>query len=391
MYKDKIERLIHDAIHFLEERNYSSFDQFDALESPLINWITAPSDLTRRIAIQLNKNLPFNIRPILGYKPMVHTKTLSDMLTVYSMLYANSHNKEWQSKAHKMFERLKERALHFENGIGWGLNFAYTTRFVNAKKDTPNLYNTLNAAHSLMDYYEEVGSEEVLAIIPQVAAFMNGYLGYVKIDDSSGWFRYYPGQTIPNFNVNATSASFFVRANKLCKKEIVPKKVIEGLLNFLTKYQNDDGSWYYALSDNGRWIDGYHTGFILDALLYLDEVKYEYPIQQALNKGIQFYQEHLFAKDGIPKYFHNSLYPVEAQNCAQAIQSLSKCLIGMKDVKEEFVHSVVDQSIHYLYDESGYFYYKKGRFFTNKQFYSRWSQTPMIMALLYFTKVQIHD
>ena len=310
-----------DSIAYLEDKNYVSYDQFDVMMSPLINKLTSGSDLARRIAIQINKNIPFNIRSLLGYQPMMHTKTISDMLTVYSNQYAITKDEQWRIRAKKMYDLLMDRALSLDGNIGWGLNFPYTTRFTNAQIDTPNLYNTLNSIQSLIDYYVVFEYNDVPKIIRSVVRFMFEYLGIVDIDNETSWFRYYPNQKIPNINVNATSTSFFVRVNIVLKESIIADSVIYRLLNFLVKNQNGDGSWYYALSENGKWIDGYHTGFVLDALLYLDNEGYDYPFNTALEKGLQYYLNNLFTVDGIPKFFNNNLYPIEAQNCAQAIQT----------------------------------------------------------------------
>lgn len=384
----KIDAIIEKSILFVEERNYKSYDLFDILESSLIDKTTSFSPLMRRIAIQLNKNFIFNIRPLLGYEPILHTKAVSDMLSVYTMLYRERKDECWKNKADEMYDLLMLKSLHFGGGIGWGLNFPYTTRFVNAKRETPNLYNTLNSVHSILDYYEISNKVEIKDIVLKVLKFMFDYLGYVPIDQQTGWFRYYPEQITPNFNVNATSASFFARINHLFTEELVSKNIIDSLLSFLIENQNENGSWYYAMSDNGKWIDGYHTGFILDALLYLDEINYDFQLFQSLERGISFYIHNLFTKDNIPKFFHDKIYPVEAQNCAQAILTLTKCINQKKNIKISFVESVVSNVLRHLYNEKGYFYYKKDTLFTNKQIYFRWSQTPMISALQHFRKTQ---
>lgn len=382
-----IPSIINRAVHFLEGKGYESYDQFDALCSPLIGFLTRPSDFLRRVAIQINKNIPINVRPVLGYRPMIHTKTVSDMLSVYAYLYSSTSQVRWKDKARKMYDLLMARSLDFDRGVGWGLNFPYTTRFTNAASKTPNLYNTLNAGHALLDGYSLLDSADIQSTIRSIVSFMFDYLGVVEIDKSTMWFRYYPNQKIPNFNVNATAASFFLRANRSLGDPIVPSEIIDGLLNLLMKYQNHDGSWYYTPSENGKWIDGYHTGFILDALLYLQEVGYDYPLQAPLKKAIEFYVRELFTTEGIPKFYSHRLYPIEAQNCAQAIQTLSKCVIQGQFCDKHFLQKVVHQTITHLYDPSGYFYYKKDRLWTNRQFYSRWSHTPMILAMIYYKQL----
>src|SRR5690606_8059965 len=37
-------------------------------------------------------------------------------------------------------------------------------------------------------------------------------------------------------------------------------------VQFVIDKQNEDGSWFYSDKVNGKWIDNYHTGYVLDCL-----------------------------------------------------------------------------------------------------------------------------
>ncbi|MPN39540.1 hypothetical protein SDC9_187068 [bioreactor metagenome] len=93
----------------------------------------------------------------------------------------------------------------------------------------------------------------------------------------------------------------------------------------------------------------------------------------------------MFSEEGIPKYYNHSLYPIESQNCAQAIQTLAKIsdyLDNSNEVKQ-LLEKAIEQTILFLYKkEQGEFRYKKSRLFNYNQVYFRWSQAPMILALL---------
>lgn len=364
--------------------NFRSFDLFDALTSPVLEFLSRPSVLSRRILIQVNKEIPLNIRPLLGMRRMVHTKTISDFLSVYSLMNLRSGGDRLVKKMIGMLDMLKERSIANENGVAWGLGFPYATRFVNAGPETPNLFNTINSIQSILDYRESAGDNSVVEIVKETIRFLYGYLGMVYSNTDEAWLRYYPGQKVPNFNVNASAAAFFVRANLVFGEELAPADDIRKLLNFLTRNQNSDGSWYYAGSPRGKWIDGFHSGYILESLAYVRFVSPEVDLPPELERGVDFYLENLFTRDGIPKYFHDELYPIEAQNCAQAILTLSRLkLYGIRDT-EALLRRVISNTLDYLYDpRMGRFYYKKGRRVLNKQVYLRWSHAPMIVALIY--------
>jgi len=379
-----LEKIIHKSIEYCESSNYASFDVYDALNSPLINHLLKKKQLLRRVAIQVICRIPFNIRPILGIKKMVHTKALSDLLSIYTTLYKKTDNQSWKIKAKTIFDILMARKIVAGAGYGWGLNFPYSTRFVDANSDTPNLYNTLNAAQAILDYFEIESTIDVHQILENILLFMFEYLGTVKETHEITWIRYYPEQKgMPALNVNAISAALFVRINNLFGEDKIDSGLIAGILTFLKHYQNPDGSWYYTTTDQGKWIDGFHTGFILESIAYIWSRNKNPEVRKMLERGVRFYKDQMFTKNHIPKYYNTRVYPIESQNCAQAIQTIARLKLIAGFPLNSMLKEVIDGVIRNLWDNKGYFYYKRGPFIINKQYYIRWSQTPMILALLY--------
>ncbi len=378
--------IIEKALNFVEKEKYLSFDPFDVLLSSFVDKATQQNILARRLAIQINRKLPCNIRPLLGIPKKMHIKIVSDMLSVYSLLYGNDNQNVYQEKAQYMYDRLMERKITVHEGISWGIDFPYTTRFTNVSYETPNLFNTLNSTNALLDYYDITQDISIRKIIMQIMSSLYKDLGIVYTGDNIAWLRYYPKQTVPVLNVNAMAASIFVRINKTFKNDIVPQTDITQLLALLRSYQNPDGSWYYAASREGQWIDGFHSGYIIESLAYVTSVLNTGDIDEMLTKGIDFYIHNLFSVNGIPKYYDKKLYPIESQNCAQAIQTLAKLYLYGKVDTRKLLQNVISHTLRYLYNPKGYFFYKKEKYFTHKQFYMRWSQTPMILALLYAQK-----
>jgi hypothetical protein len=310
------------------------------------------------------------------------------MLSVYSMMYQRTSDEKYLDRAKDMFQRLWGKRIEVEKGIGWGLCFPYTTRFTNAGSDIPNLYNTINATHSIMDYCEICQEIELKSVVSKVINLILEYLGVIYESEKIAWIRYYPNQTsMPTPNVNATAAALFVRINFILKEEIIERSLIDKLLNFVSKAQNEDGSWYYTTTPNGKWIDGFHTGFILESLALIKYLDSGYSIENTLKKGSQFFLTDLFDAESIPKFFHNQTYPIESQNSAQAIQTLAKLILYDNQNLNSKLNNTVDKVVSVLYNENGFFYHKKTKLLTYKLFYGRWSQTPMIMALLYSTKI----
>lgn len=383
-----IDLILKKCLKRMEYAKYSSFDVYDALTSSFLSFLTFKNHFLKRVYIQLNAKNPINLRSILGVKKIVHTKTISDLLTVYSLLALNGDDDENESKAKFMFELLHAKGIMYNDTMAWGLNFPYATRFTDAGYDTPNLYNTLNSGLSLLDFYDLTQDERVENIINKILDYIFSFLGISDMNDDIKWVRYYPNQSFPILNVNATAAHFFLRINNTFNKEKIKSTEIQQIINLVKCFQNSDGSWYYSIDNKGKWVDGFHTGFILDSLIYIAKNS-QFDVGETLNKGIHYYINNLFTSKGIPMYYNNSLYPIESQNCAQAIQTLSKISEYQQNNKEikQLLQNVVEQTIHYLYNEKlEMFRYKKSKLFYFNQIYFRWSQAPMVLALLYAQK-----
>jgi len=379
-----INSVIISSIKVMDSKEYASYDVYDALTSPFLFYLTFKNHFLKRVIIQLNSKCPINLRPVLGVKKLVHTKTISDLLTIYCLLGAKKTDFNNLNKAKSMFDLLIDKSINKQDTIAWGLNFPYATRFTDAGIDTPNLYNTLNSGLSILDYYDLTQDYRVENIIDKILDYIFIYLGIKELSDDMKWVRYYPNQTSPILNVNATAAHFFLRINHTFKKEKIKHIEIQKIINLLKHFQNFDGSWYYSINDKGKWIDGFHTGFILDSLIYIAK-NGQIDIGETINKGISYYIKNMFSKEGIPKYYNDSLYPIESQNCAQAIQTLAKITDYLEDnIKvKQLLEKTIEQTIFFLYKkELGEFRYKKSRLFKYNQVYFRWSQAPMVLALL---------
>ena len=388
MGTDNIAEIIQNTIKYIETKEYKSYDLYDALTNPVINYLTHPFPYLRRVAIQINSKSFIDIHWT-GMKKMIHTKTISDLLWYYSI------KKEHQtsliaasnpdiSKINQLYSTLID--LKIPDFYAWGLNFPYTSRFINASSNTPNIYNTIYTGIAIcysLEYLNAKNRENAFKVLKGIIEFLINDMWSVD-EKGQGWFQYYPGQKYPTYNVNALILYFLVFIQKRIKVlDFDLKDKIQAIINLLCKEQQTNGSWAYARSPRGRWIDGFHTGFILESLAFAKKEGINSPeLDLALSKGNHFYVKNLFTNDSYVKYFSNSSkYPIEAQSYAQAIKTLS--ILGNWDLlkKDSLLNDVISKAIKYLYNEKGFFYFKKTKYFTFKTPYFRWSLTPMILAL----------
>ncbi|MDR1459585.1 MAG: delta-aminolevulinic acid dehydratase, partial [Bacteroidales bacterium] len=100
-------------------------------------------------------------------------------------------------------------------------------------------------------------------------------------------------------------------------------------------------------------------------------------------KGLDYYLKTFFEKDGMPKYYSNSCYPVDMHNTAQLIITLSKTRKFEKN--RELTDKVLNWSQNNMFDlKKGYFYYIKQKYCTVKINYIRWTQAWMFLAYSHY-------
>ena len=155
-------------------------------------------------------------------------------------------------------------------------------------------------------------------------------------------------------------------------------------VNYVISNQNFDGSWVYGELKIQKWIDSFHTGFILECISDYMKFTNDNKFIDQLDKGMEYYLKNFFKENGAPKYYNNSLYPIDIHSPAQLITTLYKTNYFGKN--KNLANKVVVWTIKNMQHKNGYFYYQKNRFFTSKIPYMRWSQAWMFYALSYFKR-----
>ena len=156
-------------------------------------------------------------------------------------------------------------------------------------------------------------------------------------------------------------------------------------MRFSINHQNEDGSWFYGKQLIQNFIDHYHTAYILESLENIRRYsKSDFDIKPVIQKVIDFYIKSMFTKKGAPKFYKNSLYPVESHCSGAAMKAL--CVLSGKYGREYFniAVKVAEWAIQNMYDTpKGYFYYQKRKYWTNKINYLHLSQSWMFVGLAY--------
>jgi hypothetical protein len=126
-------------------------------------------------------------------------------------------------------------------------------------------------------------------------------------------------------------------------------------------------------------VDNFHTAYVLDSLDDFVKLAGGEDARPALDRGFRYYEENFFEGD-VPKYFQDSLYPVDIHCVSQSIITM------VRFGRVEKARRVAEWALANMWNEEGYFYYRKNRFWTNRNDYVRWSQAWMMLALALLLK-----
>ena len=103
-----------------------------------------------------------------------------------------------------------------------------------------------------------------------------------------------------------------------------------------------------------------------------------------LDIGFDYYINTFFTKEGIAKYYHNSIYPIDIHAPAQLVVTLIK--LGKFEEQKELANRVLHWTIENMQSKKGYFYYQINKTFSSKIPYIRWAQAWMFYALSAYIK-----
>jgi len=364
---------------YVDHHGYESFDPYDGLMSSYSSLIPFESVFLKRCFQQSVRLSPFNLRPILKVDKIEHTKTLTDFASANSFLYGHYGDERYKSEAIVLFKKIEAVGYRTNGGTGWGLRFPFATRFIDAGESTPNIFQTINACHAFLDGYEFLNDGSYLSLAESAFGYLEFDLGFEEKGDEIFWY-YWSGLKTQIYNVSGLMIGLCARFYDLTKDDRFLNFTVK-LINYIKNNQNIDGSWCYSKDDRGGFIDGFHTGYILEGLSRAKMAGVNYD-DRFFRKGVDFYLNSLF-EAGFPKYFSNSLKPFDIQNMAQSLQTLTfLCQLGI--VELSFIDIIFDNVDREFWHDEGYYKYRKTRWGNDKVPMHRWGTGPMLLALTYY-------
>jgi rhamnogalacturonyl hydrolase YesR len=363
---------------WINSSGWVGYDPFDGLSTPFARKLTFEIPLLRIFLLQSVRRLPMNIRPLLGITRKYSTKAMGYFAKGYLSLFRLTGNKNYLDKAIYCLSTLKETNSKGYAGYAWGNAFDYQARGVYLPQGTPHVVWSSFISYAFLEAYEILHENSYLDVARSSCDFILHNLGIRRVTEQSVCISYVPNGRLEIHNANMLAASLLARVYKHTgESKLLDLACLA--VKFTMDHQRPDGSWYYGEGLRWHWVDGYHTGFVLDALYWYIQSTGDLKYEANLQRGMDYYRKNLFS--GIkPKHYVTETYPIDIQTVAQAIQTfafLPKKYSGDLDWSEQVATWAIDN----MQDPSGYFYFRKLRFIMNKTPFLHWGQSTMLAAL----------
>ncbi len=371
-----LRRLIVELERWGRERSWSGPDPYEAMNSPLLSSLCR-TPLARRIGIQVVKRSPLDLRRPLAIRPRHNSATISHLLSAYTRLEPIPEVPRGEAIAWAL-ERLNElRRPEYELPC-WGYPFDVETRFFFYSASTPNTVATAFAGYALLDAYDSEGDSQLLDRAMAVGEF---FLEEIPLTDAEGgaYFGYFPGDRTPIHNASLLAGGLLAELHRHGGPERFAEAARQ-TAGFAIAHQRTDGSWPYAETPIGDWVDNFHTGYVLDALGRIEHGLGHPGVAEARRRGLDHYAADLFEPDGAPRFFDHSLYPIDGQCMAQAIATFSAA--AEQDAAWlDAAWRVLHWGARSMRRRDGAFLFQRRRHWVNPTPHVRWVEAPMLEAL----------
>jgi hypothetical protein len=352
------------------DRDFAGHDPFDALNSAVFQATPlANSRNARLIWTQLVKRSPIDLRAVTRVPAQKNAKGIA--------LFALATLRRSQTDARRLLSDLIDLKVNGYSGAAWGYNFDWQSRNFFAPRGTPTIVPTAFAARA---FIEAADDPESLKIARSVCDFIVRDLTRPVDTKTETCFSYTPNDNTQIFNASLLAAEVLATVGKLTGETELCDAATRAA-RYVVNHQRADGSWSYGTDATQRWIDNFHTAYILFSLKrIIDSCSGAEEFQSSLEQGFRYWKSNFFLAEGWPKYYHDDPYPADAHAAASAIVTLVECR-ELDDTSLSMAQDVARWTIQNLRDERGFFYYQRRRFYTIRKPYMRWTQAWMLYAL----------
>jgi hypothetical protein len=318
------------------------------------------------------------LRKRLHILPSKNPKALALTLSAFCDLIRSGY--DYRKEAKYLKSELKRLRSPNEGEYCWGYDWDYMSlRGTKLPAFSPNCIASYFAGQAMLDMAEIFDDREAAEMGASVGRFLVNRLQRSVDTSEQLCFSYTPSDRTLIYNNSALAGAYLARLATV-RPNPEYRSLARRVMNYVLNEQLPDGGWYYGVRRRQRWIDNFHTSYILCALQDYRSYTGDHDFDGCIQRGQDYYSATFFTADGAPKYFHNQLYPIDIHACSQAI--LHYCALAEEDSEAlQKALSVFSWTQQNMTSGDGSYYFQRHRTWTNRTPYMRWGQAWMFRAL----------
>lgn len=324
----QLEAATNKFIGWLDQHGYDSYDPYDlwgtryGLMARRLYYARHPLRIPLIAPIVAAEYVAPSVRKLLVRKQRFATAD-AQLLLAFLNLHAHSGNLGHLRRAEELAEDLLAISIPGYHGHCWGYPFDWQNNHGLWKRNTPFITATPYCFEAFVGLFDVTGQQRYLDIAKSIARFVQDDLHDTPTGENAAAGSYSPIDHSQVLNASAyRSMVLFEAASRVDEPRY--RATAERNLNFILQNQREDGAWLYALDHpSERFIDHFHTCFVLKNLAKLNRHANSAAVTIAIEKGYAFYRRELFEPDGLPRSFairpRRQVVKLDLYNFAEAI------------------------------------------------------------------------
>jgi len=337
-----VEEIFEQLAEKIKTESYSSYDPYDGSRTE-IDWLKK-FYISRLFLTYFNKFSPLNFRRLFRISKSRQLQCIAFIGLALSKYDSKKYRAEILDLANEIMDKsmIGEYGYHCWESHGFPIQMRSSYR----QPGTADVVGNEACGRLLLEAHKLAGKEETLE---QAVSFRDYFVEKLFNNYNDADFFLYKPTTPTNlctYNASTLAAAYILEVNKYIGSEKGNEEAFRAF-DYVVTQQNPDGSWNYSINlDTGfekKQID-FHQGFILDTLLVAMEHAPETPgYRQAYEKGLEFYFNNQFNKEGRGYYRLPKKWPVNIHNQSQGIITFTKAYeAGYGEKYLEFAETILN-------------------------------------------------
>jgi len=306
---ENIERTLQDTvitlIDYIRRSDFRSYDYVDwwatnwGQQTKQLIYRTEPIGLVFSLPVQaLEWWFPFLRRP-LGIQKRVAPIVVAQHGLACLELFQKTCDEAWLQAARADATRLVSLAVPGAKGMCWGFPFPWSNNSGIVPPDQPAATQTAYGFDLFEHLWRISGQKVYWEWMMQVVYAMDQE--YIDVPRPAGLASTYLGRGYGDVVLNAITYRIYILTRAVANGVERFRGKLMDLLGYVLAQQQPDGSWFYGESPKNRFIDHYHTCFVIKNLVRTNTVLEIPELSRVIRCGIDFYWSSLFDEHRLPK------------------------------------------------------------------------------------------